>query len=108
VFYVIFALPPALLIGAVAGRGLGALAARVGPGGRFSQGGLAGTAWAAAVAWFAASSVAGSVVGALVASQSNFNPAAGAYLGGMAQTGLSALLLPAAIRLLRQGLILAG
>jgi hypothetical protein len=107
-FYVIFALPPALLVGALAGRGLGALASRLRSSARFGQLMLGGMAWAAALAWFVASSVAGSVVGALVASQSNFNPAAGAYLGGLAQTALAALLLPGAIRLLRHSLILAG
>jgi hypothetical protein len=108
VFYVIFALPPGLLVGALAGRGLGALASRLRSSARFGQVMLAGTAWAAGLAWFAAGSVAGSVVGALVASQSNFNLAAGAYLGGLVQSVLAALLLPGAIRLLRQGLILAG
>ena len=96
-FAIIFALPPAMLLGWLAGQGLGLLAARL-PALRAS---------ASVLAWHISASVAGGVVGAFVASQSNFSLPAGAYLGALAQSLLAALLLPVAPRLLRGWLILA-
>jgi hypothetical protein len=100
---VAFALPPAALVGAVAGDTLGQLA------GRWPR--LA-AAWApagsAALAWWLAGSTGGGVVGAFVAARANLALSTGAYLGAILQSILQVLLLPLATYLVRWYLILAN
>ena len=91
-----FALPPALLAGAVAGAVLGRLA-RHWP--------RPGAAWAAALAWWIAGSAGGGVVGAFVASRTNYPLPTGAYVGAILQSMLQCLLLPVATYLVRWSLV---
>jgi fructose-specific phosphotransferase system IIC component len=93
----VFALPPALLVGAVSGYGLGQLAGHWPP---------PAAAWAAVLAWWLAGSVGGGVVGAFVAGRTNFALSAGAYLGAVIQSVLQVLLLPVVTYLVRWTLVL--
>jgi hypothetical protein len=87
-----FAVPPALLVGALAGDILGRLASHL-P--------APAAAWAAALAWWLAGSAGGGVVGVFVATQTNFSIATGANLGALIQSALQVLLFPAATYLVR-------
>jgi hypothetical protein len=87
-----FAVPPALLVGAVAGDVLGRLASHLPS---------PAIAYAAALAWWLAGSAGGGVVGVFVASQTNFSLASGADLGALLQSALQMLLFPVAAYLVR-------
>ncbi len=91
-----FALPPAMLVGGLAGYVLGRLANSWPP---------PAAAWAAALAWWLAGSAGGAVVGAFVATQSNLDLSTGAALGGLLQSALQALLFPIAPYLVRLTLV---
>jgi hypothetical protein len=92
-----FALPPAILVGALAGYVLGRFATRLPP---------PTAAWAVALAWWLAGSAGGAVVGAFVATQSNLDLSTGAALGALIQTALQALLFPIAPYLVRLTFVL--
>ncbi len=92
-----FALPPAMLVGALAGYVLGRLANRWPP---------PVAAWAAALAWWLAGSAGGAVVGVFVASQANLALSTGAGLGALLQSALQVLLFPIAPYLVRLTLVL--
>ena len=94
-----FAVPPALLVGALTGEILGRLASRWPP---------PTIAWAAAVAWWLAGSVGGSVVGLFVATQTNLSPATGANLGALLQCALQVFLLPLAAQVVRFTFVVFG
>jgi len=87
-----FAVPPALLVGALAGEGLGRLAGHLPS---------PAIAFAAAMAWWLAGSAGGGVVGVFVATQTHYSTASGANLGALLQSALQVLLFPVAAYLIR-------
>jgi len=93
-----FAVPPAALVGVLAGYGLGQVAERR-PG---------WATWAAALTWWLAGSAGGGVAGAFVASRGSLALAPGVFLGATVQAGLQAFLLPLATYLVRWYLVLTG
>ena len=87
-----FAVPPALLVGALAGEVLGRLAGHL-P--------APAAPWAAALAWWLAGSSGGAVVAVFVALQANLAPSTSVVLGALLQSGLQVLLFPFAAYLVR-------
>ncbi len=96
---IVFALPPAVLIGYVAGYGLGQLA---GPGSTFVA------TWGAALAWWLAGSTAGGVAGGFVAARTNLALSTGVWLGAILQGGVQVVMLPLAIYLVHWYLVLTA
>ncbi len=72
--------------------------------GRFSRRlrGTLGLALAAGLAWVNAGAVGGALIGLLVASSGDLDPALGAYTGALMQIVLGAMLLPLGVRLARR------
>ncbi len=87
-----FAVPAALLAGALAGESLGRLARRA-P--------APAAPWAAALAWWLAGSAGGAVVGAFVALQSNLALSPSVVIGALLQSVLQIFLFPIAAQVVR-------
>ncbi len=93
-----FAVPPALLVGALTGETLGRLPGRT----------ASAAPWAAALAWWLAGSSGGAVVGAFVALQANLALSASAVLGALLQSILQAIFFPVAAYLVRLAFVLVS
>ncbi len=92
-----FAVPPAMLVGALVGEVLGRLVSYWPP---------SVAAWAAALAWWLAGSAGGAVVGAFVAGQTGLSLSTGVSLGALLQSAFQVLLFPLAAYLVRQTFVL--